>query len=130
MLALPALWLIPVICVQSRSALAGAVAAALLLLAQGRARNLLLWVSVGPGRCSPLLVPVHGRPERRYSWGLITLIAYLAFWAALLRLMYSRFPGDPHEFVRRVLRMGCRAQAAATRAQHREAQPPQPACLT
>ena len=26
-----------------------------------------------------------------YSWGLVTLVAYLAFWAALLRLIYSSF---------------------------------------
>ena len=48
MLAMPVLRPIPVICVQSRSAFAGALAAALLMLAaQGRSRNLLVWASIG-----------------------------------------------------------------------------------
>jgi hypothetical protein len=146
MVAMPVLWLIPVICVQSRSALAGALAAALLLLAsQGRARNLLVWASIGllaaagaafywylftegksgadlriaylkfyisksldwnwlaTGRSfyyDPKLIAPGWQAldhshndfvQVLYSWGLVTLIAYLAFWAALLRLIYSRF---------------------------------------
>jgi hypothetical protein len=146
MLAMPALWLIPVICAHSRSAFAGALAAALLILAaQGRARNLLAWASIGlltaaaaalywylftegksgadlriaylkfylsksldwnwlaTGRSfyyDPQLVAPGWQPldhshndfvQILYSWGLVTLVAYAAFWAALLRLIYSRF---------------------------------------
>lgn len=146
MLALPVLWLIPVICVQSRSAFIGALAAALVLLAAPlRWRNPLPWLSLGilaiaaaglywflfaegksgpdlriaylkfymakslewnwlaTGRSfyyDPQLVAPGWQPldhshndfvQVLFSWGLTTLIAYLAFWAALLRLMYSRF---------------------------------------
>jgi hypothetical protein len=148
MLAFPFVWLIPAACVQSRSAFAGAMCAALLaLIASSRTRQLRTWLAAGllaffavgiywylfaenksgaelriayfklymgdalewrwlaTGRSFYLdpdprmavagMIPLqHSHNDIAqvfYSWGLPGLLAYLAFWAALLKLVYSRF---------------------------------------
>jgi hypothetical protein len=146
MLALPLIWLIPVTCVQSRSAFFGVLVASLLLvILSSRSRHVLLWVGAmlvaglgaavywylftegksgfdlraaylkfyvdksldwkwiatghgfffDPGMVAPGYQPLdHSHNDFvqiLYSWGLSTLIAYLAFWAALLKLIVSRF---------------------------------------
>jgi hypothetical protein len=148
MLALPFVWLIPAACVQSRSAFAGAMCAALLaLIASSRTRQLRTWLAAGllvafaagiywylfaenksgaelriayfklymsdalewrwlatgrsfyldldPRMMPPGMIPLqHSHNDIAqifYSWGLPGLVAYIAFWAALLKLVYSRF---------------------------------------
>ena len=147
MLALPFAWLVPAACVQSRSAFAGAMGAALLaLIASSRTRQLRTWLAAGllavfaaglywylfaenksgaelriayfklyvsdalelpwlaTGRSlyldpDPPAVPgmialQHSHNDIAqifYSWGLPGLLAYIGFWAALLKLVYSRF---------------------------------------
>jgi hypothetical protein len=148
LLALPLLWLIPAACVQSRSAFAGAMCAALLaLIASSRTRQLRTWLAAGllalfaavvywylfaenksgaelriayfklymgdalewrwlaTGRSfylepdlrmmAPGMIPLqHSHNDIAqifYSWGLPGLAAYIGFWAALLKLVYSRF---------------------------------------
>lgn len=142
------LWLVPVICVQSRSAFAGAAAAALLaLVAYRRPRHLAAWLVLAglAGIAAslywylfaenksgmdlrlgyyklylreslrwPVVLTGHGFTlvpnlammapgfpplehshndliQTLYSWGLLTLAAYLAFWAGLVRLVWQRF---------------------------------------
>jgi len=148
MLALPFVWLLPAACVQSRSAFAGAMCAALLaLIASSRTRQLRTWLATGllilfaagiywylfaenksgaelriayfklymldsldwrwlaTGRSfylepdlrmmAPGMIPLqHSHNDIAqifYSWGLPGLAAYIGFWAALLKLVYSRF---------------------------------------
>lgn len=142
------LWLIPVVCVQSRAAFAGALAAALLALAAAwrpkMASALLgLGLLAGLGALAywylfsenksgvglrwayfklyiaasaqwPALLTGHGfslvpdlpmfaqglQPLQHshndlsqiaYSWGWVALAAYLAFWVALVRLVWERY---------------------------------------
>jgi len=148
MLALPLAWLVPALSVQSRSAFAGALAAALLAFAgASRTRRLRTWFALAvlmllgaavfwllfaenksgaelrvayfkhymraamdwpwlaTGRSFSLdpdlrmMVPgmqmlQHSHNDIAqifYSWGLPGLAAYLAFWAALLHLVWTRF---------------------------------------
>ena len=148
MLALPLLWLVPAACVQSRSAFAGALAAALLaIVASSRVRRLRSWlalallVALGAGTYWELFAQNKSGAELRiayfwhymraamdwqwlatgrsfyldpdlrmmvpglqmlqhshndiaqifYSWGLPGLAAYVAFWIALVRLVFTRF---------------------------------------
>lgn len=148
MLALPLLWLIPAACVQSRSAFAGAMAAALLaIIGASRRRHLRTWFAVAvlaafaaaiywqlfadnksgadlriayfkfymraaldwhwiaTGRSYYLdpdlrmMVPgmqmlQHSHNDIAqifFSWGLPGLLAYLAFWVVLVRLVFTRF---------------------------------------
>lgn len=148
MLALPLLWLVPALCVQSRSAFAGAMAAALLaIIGASRTRRLRTWLAVAVLALFAAVIYWHlfaenksgadlriayfklyvreafdwswiatGRsyyldPDLRmmvpgmqmlqhshndiaqivFSWGLPGLLAYLAFWVALVRLVYTRF---------------------------------------
>jgi O-antigen ligase len=148
MLALPLLWLIPAASVQSRSAFAGQLAAALLAIAaSSRTRRLRTWFAIAllaalaaaiywelfaqnksgaelriayfkhymraaldwhwiaTGRSFYLdpdlrmMVPglqmlQHSHNDIAqifYSWGLPGLATYVAFWAALVRLVFTRF---------------------------------------
>lgn len=148
MLALPLVWLIPVLSVQSRSAFAGALAAALLAIAGARRalrprqwfalaalalagaavfwllfaenksgvelrlayfahyiRTALDWEWLATGRSlyfdPDMRMAVPGLQKLQhshndiaqvfYSWGLPGLAAYLAFWVALVRLVWTRF---------------------------------------
>ena len=148
LLALPFVWLIAAACVQSRSAFAGAMCAALLaLIASSRTRQLRTWLAAGlllafaagiywylfaenksgaelriayfklymsdalewrwlatgrsfyldpdPRMMAPGMIPLqHSHNDIAqifYSWGLPGLAAYIALWAALLKLVYSRF---------------------------------------
>jgi hypothetical protein len=147
MLALPLFWLITAACVQSRSAFAGAMCAALFaLIASSRTRQLRIWLAAGllalfavgiywylfaenksgaelriaylklymgdalelpwlatgrsfyldpdPPAVPGMILLQHSHNDIAqvfYSWGLPGLLAYLAFWAALLKLVYSRF---------------------------------------
>ncbi|HWI84179.1 O-antigen ligase family protein [Ramlibacter sp.] len=148
MLVLPLLWLVPALSVQSRSAFAGALTAALLaIVGASRAKRLRTWFAVGLLAIFAAAVYWHlfaenksgadlrvayfkhyvraamdwhwlatGRsyyldPDLRmmvpgmqmlqhshndiaqvfYSWGLPGLLAYLAFWVALVRLVWTRF---------------------------------------
>jgi hypothetical protein len=146
MLALPVLWIIPVLCVQSRIALFGALmASSVLLISSSRLRHKALWLAlpavlvaamafswylfasgksdtglrlaymklyfnasldwkwlltgrsdffdprmVAPG-WQPLYHSHNDLVQVLYAWGLTTVVAYLAFWAALLKLIYSGF---------------------------------------
>lgn len=148
MLVLPLLWLVPAACVQSRSAFAGQLAAALLAIAaSSRTRRLRTWLAIAllaalagaiywelfaqnksgadlriayfkhymraaldwhwiaTGRSYYLdpdlrmMVPgmqmlQHSHNDIAqvfYSWGLPGLAAYVAFWVALVRLVFTRF---------------------------------------
>lgn len=148
MLALPLAWLVPALSVQSRSAFAGALAAALLaIVGAGRTRRARTWFALAvlallgaavfwllfaenksgaelrvayfkhymraamdwqwlaTGRSYYLdpdlrmMVPgmqmlQHSHNDIAqifYSWGLPGLVAYVAFWVALLRLVWTRF---------------------------------------
>ena len=146
LLLFPVLWLIPVLCVQSRSAFAGALGAALLLLCvASRSRKMVLgvvagvlavagvalfWLLFAEGKSGSALRIAYlefylakalelqwlatGRSfyldtsmappgwqflahshndlvQVLHSWGLITLAAYVTFWASLFKLIYSRF---------------------------------------
>jgi hypothetical protein len=148
LLALPFVWLIPAACVQSRSAFAGAMCAALLaLIASSRTRQLRTWLAAGllalfaagiywylfaenksgaelriayfklymsdalelpwlatgrsfyldpdPRMAVPGMIPLqHSHNDIAqivYSWGLPGLLAYIGFWAALLKLVYTRY---------------------------------------
>jgi hypothetical protein len=148
MLALPLLWLIPAASVQSRSAFAGQLAAALLAIAaSSRTRRLRTWLAlallaalaaaiywelfaqnksgaalriayfkhymraaldwhwIATGRSFYLdpdlrmMVPgmqmlQHSHNDIAqifYSWGLPGLATYIAFWVALVRLVFTRF---------------------------------------
>lgn len=148
MLVLPLVWLVPALSVQSRSAFAGALAAALLaIVGAGSTRRARTWFALGvlallgaavfwllfaenksgaelrvayfkhymraamdwqwlaTGRSFYLdpdlrmMVPgiqmlQHSHNDIAqvfYSWGLPGLAAYLAFWVALLRLVWTRF---------------------------------------
>lgn len=148
LLALPLLWLIPAACVQSRSAFAGAMCAALLaVIGSSRTRQLRAWLAAGllvafaaavywylfaenksgaelriayfklymrdsldwqwlatgrsfyldpdPRMMAPGMIPLqHSHNDIAqifYSWGLPGLVTYVAFWAVLLKLVYSRF---------------------------------------
>lgn len=150
MLALPLVWLVPALSVQSRSAFAGALAAALLaIVGASRARRMRTWVGLAvmallgaavfwllfaenksgaelriayfrhymraaldwqwlaTGRSYYLdpdlrmMVPglqmlQHSHNDIAqifYSWGLPGLAAYVAFWVALVRLVWTRFVG-------------------------------------
>ncbi|MDB5870977.1 MAG: hypothetical protein JWQ07_419 [Ramlibacter sp.] len=142
------LWLLPVACVQSRSAFAGALAATLVgLLAARKRRDARFWLAIGavalvgvavfwylfsdnksgPGlrwayfklfiaeslRWPWTLVgrgyTIYPDPQMQvpglqflqhshndiaqvlFTWGVPTALAYLAFWAGLLQLIYKRF---------------------------------------
>jgi len=143
-----ALWLVPVICVQSRSAFGGAAVAALLaLVAYKRPKHLAAWLALAGLGCIaaatywylfaenksgmdlrwgyfqlymreslrwPVVLAGHGFTlvpnlammapgfpplehshndliQTLYSWGAVTLLGYLAFWAALVHIVWTRF---------------------------------------
>lgn len=148
MLWLPWVWLVPALAVQSRSAFAGAFAAALLATASGRgARRIQVWLAflasallagavywilfaenksgaalrlayfelyvrealdprwlltgrslyleTSPAMFIPGMTALHHShndvAQIFYSWGLPGLAAYVAFWVALVRLVWTRF---------------------------------------
>jgi hypothetical protein len=148
MLVLPFAWLVPVACVQSRSALVGALAAtALIVYGESHTKRGRIWLAAGtlalaavatfwavylgdktgldlrlayiahyfrvaldsrwaltghgfswvaqqhlmaPGQ-QMLLHSHNDFAQMIYAWGLTALVAYLVFWAALVRLVYTRF---------------------------------------
>jgi hypothetical protein len=146
LLLLTALWLVPVACVQSRSAFAGSLLALLLtVMSQVRNKTRLLYIFVpalliggllylylfSGGKSGPDLrimylkhyflsalqwpvvvtgkgffladptmvipgVPPVGHSHNDlvqilFSWGMPALLAYLAFWAGLIKLIYRKF---------------------------------------